>query len=82
LKTYILPVSGKVILLVPLAMHFFKLSLQIASELLSRLLGFTLFNPDVIMEKQMKASLPTSTRGTFPLTQHSPVRAVLKAMTN
>jgi len=40
------------------------------------------FNPDVITEKQMKPSLPTSTRGTFPLTQPSPVRAVLKAMTD
>ena len=40
------------------------------------------FNPDVITEKQMKPSLPTSTRGTFPLTQPSPVRAILKAMAN
>ena len=40
------------------------------------------FNPDVITEKQMQPSLPTSTRGSFPLTQPSPVRAILKAMAN
>ena len=40
------------------------------------------FNPDVITEKQMKPSLLTSTRGTFPLTQPSPVHAILKAMAN
>ena len=31
------------------------------------------FNPAAITEKQLKASLPTSTRSTFPLQQPSPV---------
>jgi hypothetical protein len=38
------------------------------------------FNPDAIKEKQMRPSIPTSTHGTFPLAQTSPVRAILKAM--
>ena len=38
------------------------------------------YNPDVITEKQMQPSLPTSTRGSFPLTQSSPVRAIVHAM--
>ena len=38
------------------------------------------YNPDVITEKQMQPSLPTSTRGSFPLTQPSPVRAIVHAM--
>ncbi|KIM76312.1 hypothetical protein PILCRDRAFT_77983, partial [Piloderma croceum F 1598] len=31
------------------------------------------YNPNVITEKQMQLSLPTSTRGSFPITQPSPV---------
>ena len=31
------------------------------------------FNPDVITEKRLQPSLPTSTRGSFPITQPSPV---------
>ncbi|KZP24924.1 hypothetical protein FIBSPDRAFT_856278, partial [Athelia psychrophila] len=42
--------------------------------------GLHPFNPDVIKEKQMKASLPTSTRSSFPLPQPSPVRAIITAM--
>lgn len=38
------------------------------------------FNPDAITEKQMKPSLPTSTKGSFPLPQTSPVRAIISAM--
>jgi hypothetical protein len=38
------------------------------------------FNTDVITEKQMQLSLPTSTRGSFPITQPSPVRAIVHAM--
>ena len=38
------------------------------------------YNPDVITEKLMQPSLPTSTRGSFPLTQSSPVRAIVHAM--
>ena len=38
------------------------------------------FNPGIITDKHMQPSLPTSTKGTFPLPQISPVRAILKAM--
>ena len=38
------------------------------------------FNPAAIAEKKMTASLPTSTKSTFPLLQSSPVRAVIAAM--
>lgn len=38
------------------------------------------YNPDVIMEKQMQLSLPTSTRGSFPITQPSPVQAIVHTM--
>jgi hypothetical protein len=38
------------------------------------------FNPDVITEKQLKPSLPTSIKGSFPLPQPSPVRAIVAAM--
>jgi hypothetical protein len=38
------------------------------------------FNPNAIKEKQMAPSLPTSTKGTFPLPQPSPVRAIIAAM--
>jgi hypothetical protein len=39
--------------------------------------GIYPFNPDVITEKQMKPSLPKSTKGDFPLPQPSPVRRVM-----
>jgi hypothetical protein len=35
------------------------------------------FNPNAIKEKQMAPSLPTSTKGTFPLPQPSPVHAII-----
>jgi hypothetical protein len=38
------------------------------------------FNPDAITEKQMKPSLPTSTKGMFPMPQTSPVRAIINTM--
>src|SRR5882762_1569311 len=38
------------------------------------------FNPDAISENQTKPSLPTSTKGSFPLLQPSPVRAIIKTM--
>jgi hypothetical protein len=38
------------------------------------------FNPDVITEKKMGPSLPTSVKGTFPLLQPSPVHAIIAAM--
>jgi hypothetical protein len=38
------------------------------------------FNPDIITEKRLQPSLPTSTRGSFPITQPSPVRAIVHAM--
>jgi hypothetical protein len=38
------------------------------------------FNPDVITERKMAPSLPTSIKGTFPLPQTSPVRAIVAAM--
>lgn len=37
------------------------------------------FNPDVIRPEQMAPSVPTSTCGTFPLPQTSPVRAIMSA---
>jgi hypothetical protein len=43
--------------------------------------GVHLFNPDAISEKQLKPSLPTSTKGSFPLPQPSPVRAIMAAIT-
>jgi hypothetical protein len=45
-----------------------------------RATGIHPFNPDVIPEKAVKASLPTSTKAGFPLVQPSPVRAVIVAM--
>jgi hypothetical protein len=42
--------------------------------------GIHPFNPDVITEKQLKPSLPTSIKGSFPLPQPSPVHAVIAAM--
>jgi len=42
--------------------------------------GIYPFNPDAISEKQMKPSLPTSTKSTFPITQPSPVQAIIAAM--
>ena len=39
------------------------------------------FNPDAISDKQLKPSLPTSTKGSFPLPQPSPVRTIIAAMT-
>ena len=38
------------------------------------------FNPAAITEKQMRVSLPTSTKSLFPLQQPSPVQAVIAAM--
>lgn len=43
-------------------------------------MGVYPFNPDAISEDQMKASLHTSTKASFPLAQPSPVRAVIAAM--
>ena len=40
------------------------------------------FDPAVIPKKAMKPSLPTSTRGSFPLPQPSPVRAIIATMGN
>ena len=39
------------------------------------------FNPDAISDKQLKPSLSTSTKGSFPLPQPSPVRTIIAAMT-
>ena len=39
--------------------------------------GIYPFNPDVITEKQMKPSLVTSTKATFPLPQSTPIRRVM-----
>ena len=39
------------------------------------------YNPNVISEKQMKPSLTTSVKGSFPLRQPSPVKAVMAAFT-
>ena len=38
------------------------------------------FNPDVISDEQMKPSLPTSTKSSFPILQPSPVEAIITAM--
>ncbi|KAJ3499646.1 hypothetical protein NMY22_g19492 [Coprinellus aureogranulatus] len=45
-----------------------------------RVTGIFPFDPTVISETQMKPSLTTSVKGTFPLPQPSPVRAVMAAM--
>jgi hypothetical protein len=45
-----------------------------------RATGIHPFNPEVIPETAVKASLPTSTKAGFPLVQPSPVRAVIAAM--
>jgi hypothetical protein len=45
-----------------------------------RATGVYPFNPDIIPDKAMKPSLPTSIRGSFPLPQTSPVRAIIKVM--
>jgi len=50
-----------------------------ASRLHFAATGVYPFNPAAIAEK-MTASLPTSTKSTFPLQQSSPVRAVIAAM--
>jgi hypothetical protein len=50
-----------------------------AVEAAFRATGIFPFNPDVILEKAMKPSLPTSTKGSFPLLQLSPVHAVIAA---
>jgi DDE superfamily endonuclease len=41
--------------------------------------GIYPYNPSVIMERQMEPSKATSTHGSFPLPQPSPVRAVMTA---
>lgn len=46
-----------------------------------RVTGVYPFDPTVISEKQMKPSLTTSVKGSFPLAQASPVRAVMAAFT-
>ena len=38
------------------------------------------FNPAAITEQQMRMSLPTSTKSSFPLQQPSPIQAVIAAM--
>jgi hypothetical protein len=38
------------------------------------------FYPGVITEKQLQLSLPTSTKGTFPILQPSPMHAIISAM--
>jgi DDE superfamily endonuclease len=38
------------------------------------------FNPDAISDGQMKPSLPTSTKTSFPILQPSPVKAIITAM--
>jgi hypothetical protein len=38
------------------------------------------FNPDIIPEKAMKPSLLSSIKGSFPLPQPSPIKAILSAM--
>jgi hypothetical protein len=50
-----------------------------AVEAAFRATGIFPFNPDVIPEKAMKPSLPTSTKGSFPLLQPSPVHAIIAA---
>jgi hypothetical protein len=42
--------------------------------------GVCPFNPSVIPDKAMKLSLPTSTKGSFPLPQLSLVKAILSVM--
>ena len=42
--------------------------------------GMHSFNPEAISKKQTKLSLLTSTKGSFPLPQSSPVHAVISAM--
>jgi len=42
--------------------------------------GIHPFNPNAIAEKQMKPSLPTSMKASFPLTQPSPVHAIIATM--
>jgi len=42
-----------------------------------RATGIYPFNPDVITEKQMKPSLVTSTKATFPLPRSTPVHRVM-----
>ena len=44
--------------------------------------GLHPFNPEVITVMQMKPSEPTSVKGTFPLPQPSPVRAVMVTFDN
>ena len=51
-----------------------------AVEAAFRATGVFPFNPNVIPEKAMKPSLPTSTKASFPLPQTSPVRAIIAAM--
>ena len=41
-----------------------------------RATGIYPFNPNVITEKQMKPSVPYSTKGSFPMPQSSPVQAI------
>ncbi|KDQ54526.1 hypothetical protein JAAARDRAFT_83974, partial [Jaapia argillacea MUCL 33604] len=45
-----------------------------------RATGISPFNPDVITAEQMKPSKATSTHGSFPLPQTSPIRAVMAAL--
>jgi len=42
--------------------------------------GIYPFNPDAISEKEMKPSLTTSMKSTFPITQPSPVQAIIAAV--
>lgn len=44
-----------------------------------RATGIHPFNPSVISDSQMKPSEPTAVRGSFPMVQPSPVKAVMKA---
>lgn len=44
-----------------------------------RATGVHPFNPDIITAEQMKPSMPSSTKDSFPLPQPSPVRAVIAA---
>ena len=38
------------------------------------------YNPDAIRDEQLKPSLPTSIKGSFPIPQSSPVRAIISAL--
>jgi len=43
-------------------------------------MGLVPFNPDVVTEEMMAPSIESSSRGSLPLTQSSPIRAMADAI--